>query len=199
MSAKKIMFLLMTAVLIAGFICGCGSGDKSKDEKKANLPAEFTVKQSGKVAGAEKLDELLFASSVSKVKANGISQTDSGEKFGYALDDNETEKLIKLIRDGNIEGKKVAKATYTDASKLDNKGYTLEFTDSMDRFYKGVVRLTFFTTINEVYLNMIDAKGNTVIYQIGIGEELADYLNDIAAENYATAGGNAGWFDKAFK
>ena len=46
---------------------------------------------------------------------------------------------------------------------------------------------------------MIDTKGNTVIYQIGIGEELADYLNDIAAENYATAGGNAGWFDKAFK
>ncbi len=177
------------------FLSACESGRKKEE---VQLTLEFTL-ESAELAGAVKMEEVFFAKEVTKTKVTGIGPDKKGVELGYVLEQDDTEKLITLMQEGEITGVPATRSDFSSISKRDSYGLMLEFVDSLDRFYEGVARISCFTTADENYMSIINADGDTELYKITLPEEVISYLNEKSLEQYQAAGkGRNGWFDKAF-
>ena len=193
----KSKIITLCLILSMGIFTACGSKgtDKSDSVKLSN---EFTV-ESKELDGAVKLDNVLFADEISKVKVSAFNTDKKGASLSYSLDQGETEKLINLFQKEDIKGIEVEQSDYNATAMRDSYGYMVEFVDSMDRFYPGVSRLTCFTTADENYLGIIEEGGSTKLYKIELTEDIVFFLNNASTENYKESKGRTGWFNKAFK
>ena len=193
----KSRIITLCLILFMGIFNACGSKgtDKSDSVKLSN---EFTV-ESKELDGAYKLDNILFAGEISKVKVSAFNTDKKGASLSYSLDQGETEKLINLFQKEDIKGIEVEQSDYNATAMRDSYGYMVEFVDSMDRFYPGVSRLTCFTTADENYLGIIEEGGSTKLYKIELTEDIVSFLNNASTENYKESKGRTGWFNKAFK
>ncbi len=193
----KSKIITLCLILSMGIFTACGSKDSNKSES-IKLSNEFTV-ESKELDGAVKLDNILFASEISKVKVSALSADKKGASLSYSLEQEETEKLINLFQKEDIRGIEVEQSDYNDTAMRDSYGYMVEFVDSMDRFYPGVSRLTCFTTADENYLSIIEEGGSTKLYKIELTEDIISFLNNASSESYKESKGRTGWFNKAFK
>ena len=178
-------------------LTSCGSKGV-RSGKNAELSSEFTL-ETREVEGGINLDNVLFATEVTKAKFSSLSADKKGVALGFSLPQEETDKLINLFQSEDVVGVETDQSQYNSVAMRDNYGYTIDFVDSTDRFYMGVSRLTCFTTAKENYLAVREEGGGTKLYKIALSEDIAAFLNDAAAKNYDPSKGRTGWFDKVFK
>lgn len=192
----KIKIIMLYFILSISLLAACGSkGSKKSDDVK--LSDEFTLEQT-ELEGVAKKINVLFAAEVTKAKVSALSADKRGASLSYALDQDETEKLINLFQKEDINAVEVNQSEYNSTATRDNYGYRVEFVDSMDRFYPGASRLTCFTTTNYNYLAMIGDDGSTGFYRIKLTDEIISFLNEASSNNYKASKGRTGWFDKVF-
>jgi hypothetical protein len=193
MKSKIIMLCLILSI---GIFSACGSkgSDKSEETKLSN---EFML-ESKAVDQAYKLNNILFATEISKAKISALNADKKGASLSYSLEQEETEKLMNLFQKEDIKGIEVSQSDYNSTAMRDSYGYMVEFVDSMDNFYAGVSRLTCFTTTNDNYLAIIEEGGGTKLYKIELTQDIITFLNNASAENYKESRGRTGWFDKVF-
>ena len=133
MKSKIIMLCLILSI---GIFSACGSkgSDKSEGTKLSN---EFML-ESKAVDQAYKLNNILFATEISKAKISALNADKKGASLSYSLEQEETEKLINLFQKEDIKGIEVSQSDYNSTAMRDSYGYMVEFVDSMDNFYAGV-------------------------------------------------------------
>ena len=193
---KKLLVLCCFTVSMS-LLTSCGSKGV-RSGKNAELSSEFTLETS-EVEGGINLDNVLFATEVTKAKFSSLSADKKGVALGFSLPQEETDKLINLFQSEDVVGVETDQSQYNSVAMRDNYGYTIDFVDSTDRFYMGVSRLTCFTTAKENYLAVREEGGGTKLYKIKLSDEVVAFLNDEASKNYDPSKGRTGWFDKVFK
>lgn len=193
----KKLLVLCCVTLSMSLLTSCGSKGV-RSGKNAELSSEFTL-ETREVEGGINLDNVLFATEVTKAKFSSLSADKKGVALGFSLPQEETDKLINLFQSEDVVGVETDQSQYNSVAMRDNYGYTIDFVDSTDRFYMGVSRLTCFTTAKENYLAVREEGGGTKLYKIALSEDIAAFLNDAAAKNYDPSKGRTGWFDKVFK
>ena len=171
----KNRIIVFALILFVSVFTACGNNEAGKGEE-AKLSDEFTLEQK-KLEGVARAETILFAGEVTKAKVSALGADKKGASLSYALDQEETEKLINLFQ---------------------KDGYMVGFVDSMDKFYTGVSRLTCFTTTNDNFLAIIDDNGNTNLYRVELTDDIINFLNDASEKNYKSSKGRTGWFDKVF-
>ena len=185
----KNKIIILVIILSACLFTACGSKGVRKGED-VKLSEEFTLEQK-EIEGVSRVENILFAKEVTKAKVSA--------SLGYALTQEETEKLINLFQKEDIKIVDASQTEYNSTAMRDSYGYIVEFVDSMDRFYPGVSRLTCFTTTNDNFLAVIDDNGDTKLYKVGLTDDIINFLNDASAGNYKDSKGRTGWFNKVFK
>ena len=108
----KSKIITLCLILSMGIFAACGSKDSNKSES-IKLSNEFTV-ESKELDGAVKLDNILFASEISKVKVSALSADKKGASLSYSLEQEETEKLINLFQKEDIRGIEVEQSDYNE-------------------------------------------------------------------------------------
>lgn len=192
---KQYVRLLCSVFLISFMLIGCGKEEK----KEKKLSEEFTLVKTLAGAGAEKLEDIIFATDVTVAKVSSFRHDSSGSPLGYTLNESDTEKLIKLIQENEVYGVKVDKEEYEASVKNLLSGFMIEFMDSFDQFKEGVARISFITNKDTYYMNLIRTGKETEIYRISLPDDVVVYLNEKSEENYEQSTGNPGWFNKAFQ
>ena len=194
MKNKIVILVLLLSICIC---TACGSNGLRKSTDDSGLSPEFTLEPK-ELEGVSKLESILFAKEVTKVKVSSLGPDKQGMALGYSLTQEETEKLITLFQKEDMKVVDASQEKYNSTAMRDKYGYTVEFVDSMDKFYPGASRLTCFTTTDENYLAVIDENGGTKFYKIELTEDIIDFLNNASKTNYKASKGRGGWFDKVF-
>lgn len=192
----KNKIFILALLLSTCLFTACGSKGAKKDVE-VKLSDEFTLEQK-EVEGVTKVESILFATEVTKAKVTSLGPDKNDISMGYSLDQEETEKLITLFQKEDIKVVDVTQSDYNSTAMRDRYGYTIEFVDSMDKFYPGASRLTCFTTTDDNYLAVIDENGGTKFYKIELTEDIINFLNKASETIYKASKGRGGWFDKVF-
>lgn len=193
----KNKIIILVIILSACLFTACGSKGVRKGED-VKLSEEFTLEQK-EIEGVSRVENILFAKEVTKAKVSALGADKKGASLGYALTQEETEKLINLFQKEDIKVVDASQTEYNSTAMRDSYGYIVEFVDSMDRFYPGASRLTCFTTTNDNFLAVIDDNGDTKLYKVGLTDDIINFLNNASAGNYKDSKGRTGWFNKVFK
>ena len=192
----KNRIIVFALIFFVSVFTACGNNEAGKGEE-AKLSDEFTLEQK-KLEGVARAETILFAGEVTKAKVSALGADKKGASLSYALDQEETEKLINLFQKDDIKLVSATQSEYNSTAMRDSYGYMVEFVDSMDKFYTGVSRLTCFTTTNDNFLAIIDDNGNTNLYRVELTDDIINFLNDASEKNYKSSKGRTGWFDKVF-
>lgn len=193
----KNRIIMLILISFACLFTACGSKGAGKVEN-VELSAEFTLEQK-ELEGMSRVENIFFAKEVTKAKVSALGADKKGVSLGYALAQEEIDKLINLFQKEDIKVVDATQSEYNATAMRDSYGYMVEFVDSLDRFYPGASRLTCFTTSNDNFLAVIDDNGNTKLYRVRLTGDIIKFLNDTSASNYKSSKGRTGWFDKVFK
>ena len=114
----KNRIIVFALILFLSVFTACGKNEAGKGEE-AKLSDEFTLEQK-KLEGVARAETILFAGEVTKAKVSALGADKKGASLSYALDQEETEKLINLFQKDDIKLVSATQSEYNSTAMRDS-------------------------------------------------------------------------------